>query len=138
MLKSLPGVLIFIAVTAVFTLYTMQQHVFVSFGLYSIDIAVAMSVIIIGVLGILTLYNISTPLNKYRYTSLIVSGVAVTALLVVPAVISYTSNKPDPIFGISFMEMNGPAYFVTTVIIIVIVAVYLLIYNITKIVRKDD
>ena len=138
LLKSLPGILIFIAVTAVFTLYTMQQHVFVSFGLYSIDIAVAMSVIIIGVLGILTLYNISTPLNKYRYTSLIVSGAAVTALLVVPAVISYTSNKPDPIFGISFMEMNGPAYFVTTIIIIAIVAVYLLIYNIAKIVRKDD
>ena len=80
-------------------------------------------------------YNICLPLSKYRRLAVTVVVLISIAMLVASGIISYTSNTVDPVFGISFMEMNGPAYLITALIVVVLASLYFILY---KIFRKDD
>ena len=113
----------------------MQQKGMVSFGLYSIDTATAMSAIAFAILSVAVLYNVFLPLNKYRRTLLIATGLVTVASLVVSAIISYSTKGADPLFGIAFNEMNGPAYLITAIIVIVLIGLYTALY---KIFGKDE
>ena len=86
--------------------------------------------IAITILGIPVFYHVCLPLSKYRRTSIVVIGLISIITLVTSAIFSYTSNKADPIFSIPFMEMSGPAYFVTGIIVTVLITLYFVINKI--------
>ena len=133
---SLPGaILMALSVAVMFILFVLQQKNMVDLGIYNNQAASAMSAVSLAILGLPILYNICTPLTKYR--RLIVSGsvLLIAIVLVISAVISYTSNKTSPLFGIAFMEMNGPAYFAVGMTATLLAGLYFLLY---KIFRKDE
>ena len=128
---SLPGAfMMFIAALAVFILYTMQRSGAVSFGIYNVDTAIAMSMIAFTILSVPVLYKICYPLNRYRRVIVVVIALIAIISLVTSAIISYTSHKADPLFGVPFMEMNGPTYLITTIIVIVLIGLYSALYQI--------
>lgn len=134
--KSLPGALtMFIATVIIFVLYSMQKNNAVNFGIYNTQIATTMIMIALTAIGVPMFYNVCLPLSKYRRTSIIVVGLISIVLLVASAIISYTSNKADPVFGVPFMEMSGSAYLITALIVTVLITLY---FVIDKIFRKDD
>ena len=134
--KSLPGALtMFIATVIIFVLSSMQKNNAINFGIYNTQIATTMIMIALTVIGMPMFYNVCLPLSKYRRTSIIVVGLISIVLLVASAIISYTSNKADPVFGVPFMEMSGPAYLITAIIVTVLITLY---FVIDKIFRKDD
>ena len=133
---SLPSAaMMFVSTIAIFILYSMQQKGMVSFGLYTVDTATAMSAIAFAILSVAVLYNVFLPLNKYRRTLLIATGLITVASLVVSAIVSYSTKGADPLFGIAFNEMNGPAYLITAIIVIVLIGLYTALY---KIFGKDE
>ena len=79
--------------------------------------------------------KISSPLTNYRRTAVSVIALIAIISLVTSAIISYTSNKADPIFGVPFMEMNGPTYLITAIILVVLIGLYITLY---KIFGKDE
>lgn len=128
---SLPGAfMMFIASLAIFILYAMQRNDTVSFGLYSVNTAIAMSMIAFTVLNIPVLHKICHPLNRYRRVMTITIAFIAIISLVTSAIISYISHKADPLFGVPFMEMNGPTYLITTIIVIVLIGLYSALYQI--------
>lgn len=128
---SLPGAfMMFMASLAIFILYAMQRNDTVSFGLYSVNTVIAMSMIAFTVLSIPVLHKICHPLNRYRRVMTITIAFIAIISLVTSAIISYTSHKADPLFGVPFMEMNGPTYLITTIIVIVLIGLYSALYQI--------
>ena len=128
---SLPGALMmFMASLAIFILYGMQRSDMVSFGIYGVDTAIAMSMIAFTILSIPVLHKICHPLNRYRRVMVITIAFIAIISLVTSAIISYTSHKADPLFGVPFMEMNGPTYLITTIIVIVLIGLYSALYQI--------
>ena len=128
---SLPGAfMMFMASLAIFILYGMQRSDMVSFGIYGVDTAIAMSMIAFTILSIPVLHKICHPLNRYRRVMVITIAFIAIISLVTSAIISYTSHKADPLFGVPFMEMNGPTYLITTIIVIVLIGLYSALYQI--------
>lgn len=128
---SLPGAfMMFVATLAIFILYTMQRNDIVSFGIYDVNTAIAMSMIAFTALSIPVLYKICHPLNRYRRVVVITIAFTAIICLVTSAIISYTSHKADPLFGVPFMEMNGPTYLITTIIVIVLIGLYSALYQV--------
>ena len=137
--KSLPGALMmFASIIIVFVLLSMQKNNVINYGIYNSQIATTMSMMTLTALGVPLFYYICLPLSKYRRSSIIVVGLISMALLVMSAIISYSTNKVDAIFGIPFMEMSGPAYLITAIIIVVLAAIYLLINKIVNIIHGKD
>ena len=133
---SLPGaVTMFIAMLIVFVLYAMQRNNMISLGLYNIQVAIAMSMISFTAISVPIFVKISSPLTNYRRTAVSVIALIAIISLVTSAIISYTSNKADPIFGVPFMEMNGPTYLITAIILVVLIGLYITLY---KIFGKDE
>ena len=122
--------MMYVAAVVIFVLYSMQQNGVVSFGIYNVQTAIAMSMIAFNILGVVVLYDVCSPLNKYRKSIVIAIAFIATASLATSAIISYTSNKADPVFGIPFMEMNGPTYLITAIIVIVLIGIYTVLYQI--------
>lgn len=125
----------FIGALAVFILYTLQQNGAVSFGIYNAETAMAMTAIVFAISSIAVLYEVLSPLNKYRRTLLVATGFVTVAILAVSAIISYSTKGADPVFGIAFNEMNGPTYLIAIIITIVSIGLYTALY---KIFGKDE
>ena len=125
----------FTGALAVFILYTLQQNGAVSFGIYNAETAMAMTAIVFAISSIAVLYEVLSPLNKYRRTLLVATGFVTVAILVVSAIISYSAKGADPVFGIAFNEMNGPTYLIAVIITIVSIGLYTALY---KIFGKDE
>ena len=137
--KAIPAAsLLITAVLLIFILYVMQQNNIVSFGIYTKDAAVAMSVIVFSVLGTVCLYKVCSPLDKYRTIVLICSATVNVAALVASGVITHlTNNYKDRLLKIPFNELNGPAYMAIAIIIIVFACIYLFVYQIRDIKKGE-
>lgn len=137
--KALPGALVmFISALVVFGLYTMQINSNGDFGIYNVQIAITMITISFMALSIVTLYNILLPLSKYHRNVMMITTTITAILLAVSAAISYTTNRADLFFGISFVEMNGPAYLVTAITVILLAGLYITIYRIIDAFKGKD
>ena len=133
--KAVPiAVLLIATVLSTFIFYWLQQAKLLNFGVYSENTAIAMSVLILAVLGMVYFYKVCSPLNKYR-TVVLIGTVAINAIaIIVSAIITYaTNNFEDRILMIPFTEMNPVSYLVTAIIILVSSALYLLVYKIIEI-----
>lgn len=134
--KSLPAAIIMsLATVIIFVLYSLQKNNVINYGIYNTQIVTTMNMIALTILGVPVFYYVCLPLSQYRRGSILVIGLISIATLVVSAIISYTSNKADPLFGVPFMEMSGPAYLITALIIVVLMSLY---FVISKIFRKDE
>lgn len=139
LLNAIPGaILLIIGVLAVFTLYLLQQNGLISWGIYNMNTAIAMSTTVFTALGMAVLYKICTPLTNYR--RIVFFGAVSLAAVVSAAMsaISYATDKPCPLFNIPFMEMDGPSFLVTIILTVVLSALYVLVHNVVESFKGDD
>ena len=136
--KAIPASLLMVAaISLVVASYVLQGLKFVNFGIYSIEAVVTMSTIIITVIGLVYLYSICSPLNKYRAIILTVCSFVSVLALVVTALITYLTKQSDPVLQTPYLEMSGPAYMVTAIIILVFSAIYIFVHKL-NLIRKGD
>ena len=139
--KSIPAAGLLVgSVLLIFGLYLMEKNQLINLGVYSMDTAVAMSIITFSTLGIVFLYKVCSPLSKYRKIVVLVSAIANAVILLVTAIISYAmnTNEPEPLLKIPYYEMSGPAYLTTAIIIVVFAAIYLFVYKIIEICNEGE
>ena len=137
--KSLPGALVmFIAALVVLIIYSAQRSDAINLGIYNIDTAITIIAIAFMVLGLVNLYTILSRSNKYHLTILVTTSIITAILLAVSAIVSYTTNRRDPLFGLSMMEMNGPSCLVISIIIAILAGLYMLVYSTVNIVKGKD
>ena len=137
--KAVPAAVVLVSsVLLIFLFYLLQEKGVANFGIYNRGCAIAMSVITFSVLGIVCLYRVCSPLDKYRAVVLIGSAVVNATALIVSAVLTYKlGNVKDRILRIPFTDMSGPAYLTMAIIIIVYAALYLYIYRLIEIKRGE-
>ena len=126
------------SVGVIFLLFVLQQRGVLNLGIYSRDCAIAMSIIAFSVLGTVFLYKVCSPLSKYRRIVLICSASVNLLALLVTGIISFAMNIVEPVLQIPFIEMSGPAFITTAIIIVVFAAIYLFVYQIIDIKKKED
>ena len=137
--KAVPAAsLLLSAVLLIFGLSLLQKNGLISLGIYSNDTAVAMSVIAFSVLGLMILYKVCSPLNKYR-TIILASAAGINVVfLIVTLIVTLATNKTEPILQIPYLEMSGPAYLVTGIIVAIFAAIYLFTYRIIDIKKGEN
>ena len=121
-------------VLTIFLLYALQNNQLLSIGLYSIDNVAVMCVLIFTIFGIVSLYNVCAPLNRFRKIAVII-GASINVLAVAAImVISYLGNNSD----IPYLSMNGPTYFLAAIIATLYSALYLFINRFIGIIKGDN
>ena len=136
--KAVPAAVLLVGcVCFMFGFYLLQQNHALNLGIYTRDTATAMSVISFSVLGTMFLYIVCSPLTKYRKIVLIVSASVNITTLIVTAIITYVTNKTEPILQIPYLEMNGIAYLTTAITILVLGAIYLFAHYITNLIKGE-
>ena len=122
----------------IFLFYLLQTKGVANFGIYNRGCAIAMSVITFSVLGVICLYRVCSPLDKYRAIVLICSAVVNAVALILSAVFTYKFGHPERrLLRIPFDDMSGPAYLTMAIIIIVFAAVYLYVYRLIEIKKGE-
>ena len=128
--KAVPAASILLAaVFIIFGLYLFQKHGLISWGIHTRDTAIAMSIIAFSLLGTVFLYKVCSPLSKYRRVVLICSASVNVLSLIASAIVTYATNKTEVILQIPYLEMGGPAYLITAIIVAVLAGIYLLTYQ---------
>ena len=137
--KAVPAATMLVtAVFSIFIIYLLQKNGAVSWGVYNRNTAIAMSIVAFSLLGTVFLYKVCSPLTKYRRIVLTCSaGVNVTAIIVT-AIVSHTANVIEPVLQIPYVEMSGPAYLITALVVIILAAIYLSVYKIIEIKNGED
>ena len=137
--KSIPGALLLLVSTlTIFVFYVLQQNGMTNLGIYSINTATAMSVVVFNVLGLLCLYKTCSPLNKYRTIVLAASSGVVAIVLIATLIITIVIKHTEILLRIPYLEFNGPAIMTTAIIIAVCAALYMFIYRIIDIKEGDN
>ena len=121
-----------VGVLSVFLLYALQNNNLFSIGLYSIDNVAVVCVLIITIFGIVSLYNICSPLNKHRRIAVIVGAILNVLAVAVVMLISYLGIVKSP-----YVEMGAPAYFIAAIIAVLYSAIYLFISRIITTFKGD-
>ena len=137
--KAVPAAVVLVSsVLLIFLFYLLQTKGVANFGIYNRACAVAMSVITFSVLGIVCLYRVCSPLDKYRAVVLASSAVVNAVALILSAVFTYKNDRSDNrLLRIPFEQMSGPAYLTMAIIIVVYAAIYLYIYRLIEIKRGE-
>ena len=137
--KAIPAATMLVtAVFSIFIIYLLQKNGAVSWGVYNRNTAIAMSIVAFSLLGTVFLYKVCLPLTKYRRIVLMCSaGVNITAIIVT-AIVSHTANIVEPVLQIPYVEMSGPAYLITALVVIILAAIYLSVYKIIEIKNGED
>ena len=137
--KAIPAAVVLVFSTLlIFLFYLLQTKGVANFGIYNRGCAIAMSVITFSVLGIVCLYRVCSPLDKYRAVVLICSAVVNAVALILSAVFTYKFGHPERrLLRIPFDDMSGPAYLTMAIIIIVFAAVYLYVYRLIEIKKGE-
>ena len=137
--KAVPAASLLLgAVLLIFGLYLFQKNGLLNLGIYSINTAIAMSVITFSLLGLICLYKVCSPLNKYRSIILISAAAINVVFLIVTLIVTLVTNKTEPILQIPYLEMNGPAYITIAIIIAIFATLYLFIYRIIDIKKGEN
>ena len=136
---AIPAAILLVGVVCtIFLIFVLQRNGLTNLGVYSRECAVAMSIIVFSVLGTVFLYEICLPLNKYRRVVLVCSASASLLALIVTAIVSYIANIIEPVLQIPFIEMDGVSFITTLIVAIAFAAIYLFVYQIISIVKKED
>ena len=143
--KALPGfATIIVSVTMIYMLYIFQDNTILYTGVYDLQTASTMSVIVFTVLGLVILLKICLPFNKYR--AIVFAGAATleVGLLVTAGILSYTlQNKVNTqlyklvTFGINFPSLTLVNWFAIAIIIVLAVAIYLIVSYVVEVFKGE-
>ena len=143
--KALPGfATIIVSVTMIYILYIFQDNTILYTGVYDLQTASTMSVIVFTVLGLVILLKICLPFNKYR--AIVFAGAATleVGLLVTAGILSYTlQNKVNTqlyklvTFGINFPSLTLVNWFAIVIIIVLAVAIYLIVSYVVEVFKGE-
>ena len=143
--KALPGfATIIVSVTMIYMLYIFQDNTIQYTGVYDLQTASTMSVIVFTVLGLVILLKICLPFNKYR--AIVFAGAATleVGLLVTAGILSYTlQNKVNTqlyklvTFGINFPSLTLVNWFAIAIIIVLAVAIYLIVSYVVEVFKGE-
>ena len=143
--KALPGfATIIVSVTMIYMLYIFQDNTILYTGVYDLQTASTMSVIVFTVLGLVILLKICLPFNKYR--AIVFAGAATleVGLLVTAGILSYTlQNKVNTqlyklvTFGINFPSLTLVNWFAIVIIIVLAVAIYLIVSYVVEVFKGE-
>ena len=137
--KAIPAAsLLITSVLLVFLLYIIQRSGGMNSGIYNLPCAIAMSVLIFSILGLVCLYEVCSPLDKYRSIVLGCTAGINVLLIAITLIITFAIKKTEPVLQIPYLEMNGPSLFTTIIIIVVFAATFLFIYRLIKIKNEKD
>lgn len=132
------GILLFVPILILFSIYFMQQSSLVSFGVYTEECAVAMTLISFNVLGLVYLYKICSPLTNFRKIVFVSATALVVLSFATSIILTYVfNNYSNRILQIPFTEMNGPSYVTTAIVTIVFAAIYIFINQAISIKKGD-
>ena len=136
--KAIPAASVLLSsVLLVFLLYVLQRNGAINVGIYNKECAVAMSVLIFSALGLVCLYEVCSPLDKYR-TVVLVSIAAINVVLIVAtAIVTFAIDKPESLLQIPYLEMGGTAWFVTALIIVAFSAIFLFLFRLIAINKEE-
>lgn len=124
--KSIPSALVIIlAVSSIFLLNLFQEN-----GIYTgvtKENMYTMCVIIYSFICFVALYRVCSPLDKYRRIVFIIFSAFGLICILLSATIAFSSNTIDPIFKINWTNLTGVNYFITAMIIMLFISIYLII-----------
>ena len=127
------------SVFTMFIIYLLQKNGVINWSVYSKGSAIAMSIIAFSILGTVFLYKVCSPLSFYRRIVLIASASANVLSLIITGIVTYITQKTEPILQIPYLEMSGPAYLITGITIVVLATIYIVGYQTVSVwKRKDD
>lgn len=134
--KAVPGVLtILLSVTMIYMLFIFQDNTIMYTGIYSLETASTMSIIVFTILGLVVLLKICLPFNKYRAIVFAGASVLEVGLLVAAALISYKVSVEASVVAINFPSLTLVNWFVVAIIIVLAVSIYLIISYVVEVFR---
>lgn len=136
--KAVPGfATIILAVTVIYVLYIFQDNTIFYTGVYELETATTMSVVVFTILGLVVLLKICLPFNKYR--AIVFAGAATVeaGLLVLAAIISYKIGVKESIIAINFPSLTLVNWFVIAIIIVLAIATYLIVSYVAEVFRGE-
>lgn len=136
--KAVPGfATIILAVTVIYVLYIFQDNTIFYTGVYELETATTMSVVVFTILGLVVLLKICLPFNKYR--AIVFAGAATVeaGLLVLAAIISYKIGVKESIIAINFPSLTLVNWFVIAIIIVLAIATYLIVSYVVEVFRGE-
>lgn len=136
--KAVPGfATIILAVTVIYVLYIFQDNTIFYTGVYELETATTMSVIVFTILGLVVLLKICLPFNKYR--AIVFAGAATVeaGLLVAAAIVSYKIGVKESIVAINFPSLTLVNWFVIAIIIVLAIATYLIVSYVVEVFRGE-
>lgn len=136
--KAVPGfATIILAVTVIYVLYLFQDNIIFYTGVYELETATTMSVIVFTILGLVVLLKICLPFNKYR--AIVFAGAATVeaGLLVAAAIVSYKIGVKESIVAINFPSLTLVNWFVIAIIIVLAIATYLIVSYVVEVFRGE-
>ena len=137
--KAIPAAIVLVSsVLLIFLFYLLQTKGAANFGIYNRGAAIAMSVITFSVLGVVCLYRVCSPLNKYRAIVLVCSAVVNAVCLTLSAILTIKLGHVEQrVLRIPFNDLSGPACLTMVIIILIFATVYLYIYRLIEIKRGE-
>lgn len=122
-----------VGMLTVLALYAMQKNNLLSVGIYSFDSAIAMSLLLLSIFSVVSLYNICCPLNKRRTIIFSLTTICVALLVAAAIIASYFNIIETP-----YKMLNGPMYFIVALISVIYSAIYMFAHQIIRIVKGDN
>ena len=137
--KAIPAASVLIGtVLFSFLFYVLQRNGVLNWGIYTKETAIAMSIIAFSLLGLAVLYRVCCPLTKYRRT-VFICVVAINLLFIlITSIVSVVNQITEPVLQIPYIELSGPAILVTSFIIAILAALYILSYRILNAIKERD
>ena len=137
--KAIPAASVLIGtVLFSFLFYVLQRNGVLNWGIYTKETAIAMSIIAFSLLGLAVLYRVCCPLTKYRRT-VFICVVAINVLFIlITSIVSVVNQITEPVLQIPYIELSGPAILVTSFIIAILAALYILSYRILNAIKERD
>ncbi len=136
--KAVPAsISILIPTFLIFVFVILQEEKILYTGTYSFQAATAMSVILFTVLGLVVLFKISLPMNKYRLIVFISSVVLEIGMLVGAGLISYYVGVEESILAIDYPSLTLVNYFVILILTVLTSTIYLSTSYIVEVLKGE-
>ena len=136
--KAVPGFLtILIPVALIYVMYILQDTNLMYTGVYEMNTATTMSVVVFTILGLAVLLKICLPFNKYR--ALVFGGATVVeiGLLVAAFIVSYKIGVKESIVAIDFPSLTLVNWFAIAIIIVLAIATYLIVSYVVEVLKGE-
>ena len=136
--KAIPASLVMlIPVGLTFVLHVFQVNHILYSGIYELEAATTMSVIMFTVLGLVILCKICLPFNKYRLFVFLGAVVVEAAMLVAAAIVSYNVSVEASIVAINFPILTIVNWFTIGIIVLITSTIYLIVSYIVEVIRGE-